>query len=80
MKYTYRSTSTSPIGCLVIAAFYVIVIALMAFWTQHSIDFWLDFAGKPEKSCPFWAAFLVSIFGPFTLGANVVTLVFSLFI
>ena len=59
--------------------FVITIIAIIGFWTESNIDFWLDYSGS-EKDCPYWLAFIVSILAPFAIVVNILSEVAKLFV
>ncbi len=59
---------------------YVIILPLLlaalslpvAFWTDRNLDFWLSFAKGEPVDCPFILSWAASVFGPISIGANLV--------
>ena len=62
-----------------IMVFCFVVILLLAFWTDRSIEYWQIVADK-APDCPYWVAFVASILVPVALLGNVITEVARLFI
>lgn len=56
-----------------------VVLFIVSFWTQSSIEFWIDYFKGVHIHVPFWMAFLTTIFlNAVILGFNICTEIFKL--
>ena len=70
----------SDVCAMVIFLFLMlIVLFIVSFWTQSSIEFWIEYFKGVHIHVPFWMAFLATIFlNAVILGFNICTEIFKL--
>ena len=76
----YKSSNTSPIGCIFIFGFWVFLASIISLWTQSNINQFLVLAEK-NSECPYWLAFIPSfLFMPVTFVLNIIAEIVQLFL
>jgi hypothetical protein len=54
--------------------------AILAFWTQYEISFWLTYAKGVPTPIEYWKAFVVSLLVPVVLILDFISFVVRLFV
>jgi len=70
---TISEKQIGGVSCIAVMACWLLPSALIAFWTDRNLDFWLTQLKGEEVDVPYWASFLVTFFGnAFILAANTI--------
>ena len=83
MRTRHMMVGGAGIGALLAFWFGLVIgpIALVAIWTDRTLEFWMTHFKGVETEVPYWLSFLVTLFlNAIILGVNIISEVVRLFI
>lgn len=59
--------------------FWCFLSSMLAFWTRYELSYWVSHVTGTPTTVPYWKAFVVSLFMPLALFADIVSFLVRLF-
>lgn len=74
-------TNINNISCIVIFAFLLTILSIIAIWTDRTLDFWCTYFKGEPIDVPFWISLIVTwVFSGIIFAINIISEVIRLIV